>query len=541
MIQNFRMTFDPKTIEHLGVKMYSTLPPALAELISNAYDADSENVTLEFKELGSKKFISVKDDGMGMDSNDIQNRFLVIGRNRRKDDGDLPTPKFGRFATGKKGLGKLALFGLAKIITIDTVKNGLRNRFVLNWDDLLSASGEYKPLIEINNQVTDLPNGTTIKLSELKRQSSFEVDSLADSLSKIFIVDDNFRIILKKQNGEVINIDNSRRYNGFNQQFSWDVADILPVESEYYGKVLGKLYTSETPIRPNSGLRGVSLFSRGKLVNNPEFFSNSTSSHFFQYLTGWFSVDFIDELDDDVISTNRQSVDWDNEEMARLRAFLSTLISKVNSEWRTKRKEKKDDEIKKVTGIDTTHWMSTMPKEMREETSKIIEFLGEEDALGTYSPVLNALHNIIPEYPMLHWRHLNEKVKDRIKEYYINKQYALAADQGTKIYCQIIRELTGCDLDGRKLTDRVFPGNTPVIKIGNLSTDTGRSMQDGQHFLSTGVMASFRNLASHMPADKLVPEQLSELDCLNILGLISYLLERMEGAEITRIDMDIQK
>ncbi|EKY3996521.1 TIGR02391 family protein [Enterobacter roggenkampii] len=540
-MQNFRMTFDPKTIEHLGVKMYSTLPPALAELISNAYDADSENVTLEFKELGSKKFISVKDDGMGMDSNDIQNRFLVIGRNRRKDDGDLPTPKFGRFATGKKGLGKLALFGLAKIITIDTVKNGLRNRFVLNWDDLLSASGEYKPLIEINNQVTDLPNGTTIKLSELKRQSSFEVDSLADSLSKIFIVDDNFRIILKKQNGEVINIDNSRRYNGFNQQFSWDVADILPVESEYYGKVLGKLYTSETPIRPNSGLRGVSLFSRGKLVNNPEFFSNSTSSHFFQYLTGWFSVDFIDELDDDVISTNRQSVDWDNEEMARLRAFLSTLISKVNSEWRTKRKEKKDDEIKKVTGIDTTHWMSTMPKEMREETSKIIEFLGEEDALGTYSPVLNALHNIIPEYPMLHWRHLNEKVKDRIKEYYINKQYALAADQGTKIYCQIIRELTGCDLDGRKLTDRVFPGNTPVIKIGNLSTDTGRSMQDGQHFLSTGVMASFRNLASHMPADKLVPEQLSELDCLNILGLISYLLERMEGAEITRIDMDIQK
>ncbi|HDC4371602.1 TPA: ATP-binding protein, partial [Enterobacter cloacae] len=119
--------------------------------------------------MGSKKFISVIDDGMGMDSNDIQNRFLVIGRNRRKDDGDKPTPRFGRFATGKKGLGKLALFGLAKIITIDTVKNGFRNRFVLNWDDLLSASGEYKPTIEINNQLTNRSNGTTIKLSELKR------------------------------------------------------------------------------------------------------------------------------------------------------------------------------------------------------------------------------------------------------------------------------------------------------------------------------------------------------------------------------------
>ena len=538
MIQNFRMTFDPKTIEHLGVKMYSTLPPALAELISNAYDADAENVTLEFLEIGSKKFISVKDDGIGMDSNDIQNRFLVIGRNRRKDDGDKPTPRFGRFATGKKGLGKLALFGLAKEITIDTIRNGLRNRFVLNWDDLLNASGEYKPIIQINNEATKLPNGTKIKLSELKRQSPFDVESLADSLSKIFIVDNSFKISLKKQNGDLIIVDNYRRYSEFNQQFVWDVEDILPEESEYKNKISGKLYTSETPIRPNSGLRGVSLFSRGKLVNNPEFFSNSTSSHFFQYLTGWFAVDFIDELDDDVISTNRQSVDWDNDEMAKLRDFLSTLISRVNNEWRNKRKEKKDDEIKKVTGIDTNHWMNTMPKNMREQTSKIIDFLGKEDALETYSPVINALYNIIPEYPMLHWRHLNGKVKDRIQQYYINKQYGLAADQGTKIYCEIIRELTGCDLDGRKLTDRIFPGNSPAIKVSNLSTDTGKSMQEGQHFLSSGVMAAFRNPASHMPADKLVPDQFSELDCLNILGLISYLLERIDGAEITRVDTE---
>ena len=37
------LKFEPKTIEHLGVKMYSTLPPALAELISNAYDADARD------------------------------------------------------------------------------------------------------------------------------------------------------------------------------------------------------------------------------------------------------------------------------------------------------------------------------------------------------------------------------------------------------------------------------------------------------------------------------------------------------------------
>lgn len=529
-----KMTFDPKTIEHLGVKMYSTLPPALAELISNAYDADASKVVLEFKEIGTKKFISVQDDGLGMDSDDIQKKFLVIGRNRRKDDGDNPTPRFGRYATGKKGLGKLALFGLAKEIRIDTVKNNKRNRFVLNWNDLLNASGEYNPRIEINNEDTNQPNGTTIRLAELKRQTPFDLESLADNLSKIFIVDDDFCILIKKKNGSFLGINNERRYKGFNKQFEWNIDSLIPEGNQYKGKLEGVLYTSETPIRPNSGLRGISIFSRGKLVNNPEFYSNSTSSHFFQYLTGWISADFIDNLDDDVISTNRQSIDWDNIEMAHLREFLSSIISKVNNDWRNKRKEKKVSDVKDITGIDTDSWVNTMPDDIKVKASKIIDFLDKEDAIENYSPIIKTLHEIIPEYPMLHWRHLDEKIKDRIKQYYVNKQYGLAADQGTKIYCEIIREITGLEIDGRALTDKVFSANNPVIKISDLSTQTGKSMQEGQHFLSTGVMSSFRNVASHMPVDKLIPGKFSELDCLNILSLLTFLLERIKGAEVNK-------
>lgn len=279
-------------------------------------------------------------------------------------------------------------------------------------------------------------------------------------------------------------------------------------------------------------LPGISLFSRGKLVNNPEFFSNSTSSHFFQYLTGWISVDFIDDLDDDVISTNRQSIDWDNDEMALLREYLSTIINQVNNDWRNKRKEKKEKELEVTTGIDTNQWMSTMPEDIRQQASKIIDFLGEEDALEKYSPVIEALHTIVPEYPLLHWRYLNEKIKDRIKTFYTNKQYGMAADQGTKIYCEVIRELTGSSLDGTELVNLVFSPKNPVIKLCDTSTQTGMSIQSGQRSLSQGVIESFRNPAAHMPLDKLVPEQYSELDCLNVLSLISYLFERMEGAEV---------
>src|SRR3989338_3350071 len=132
---------------------------------------------------------------------------------------------------------------------------------------------------------------------------------------------------------------------------------LVPVESGYAGKMIGQLLTSEKPIVPSSGLRGVTLFSRGKLVNAPEFFSNSTSSHFYQYLTGWISVDFIDLLDEDVISTNRQSIDWEHPAMEKLRIFLSGIVSQINADWRKKRKGKKDQDLKEKTGIDTSTWI----------------------------------------------------------------------------------------------------------------------------------------------------------------------------------------
>lgn len=293
------------------------------------------------------------------------------------------------------------------------------------------------------------------------------------------------------------------------------------------------LYTAETPIKPNPGLRGVSLFSRGKLVNAPEFFSNSTSSHFFQYLTGWIQADFIDLLSEDVISTNRQSINWDNEEMQLFREFLSDLISKVNSSWREKRKEKKDDELKHITGIDTQKWMSTMPEDVQLQTSKIIDALSSEDAFTKFTPVIEALHAIIPEYPQLHWRHLNEKIRERIKVYYENKQYGEAADQSVKIYCEYIRELTGFAEDGVELTGKVFSSkNKPFFEVGDISTVTGINLQSGQDFFSRGLITGFRNPVAHAPLDAIIPKIFTEMDCLNVLSLTSYLLERLDRGRL---------
>lgn len=47
--KELQVTFDINTIDHLGVKLYSTIPPMIAELVSNAWDADANNVYINFK------------------------------------------------------------------------------------------------------------------------------------------------------------------------------------------------------------------------------------------------------------------------------------------------------------------------------------------------------------------------------------------------------------------------------------------------------------------------------------------------------------
>lgn len=529
---SLELKFDPRTIEHLGVKMYSTLPPALAELISNAYDADSPGVVIEFTEINrTPKSIVIKDDGEGMSLDDIQNKFLVIGRNRRNDDGDKPSNKFSRLPTGKKGLGKLALFGLANEIIVDTIKDGLRNRFRLIWSELLSSDSTYNPKIDLKNQPIDRPNRTQIQLSDLKRKSQFDLDSLADSLAKIFSSDPSFSILLKKGDVEV-SVDGDLRYKDITPQFRWTEKDLITDESPYHGKISLTLITAETPIPPSTGLRGVTIFSRGKLVNAPEYFSESASSHFFQYLTGSINADFIDLLSEDVISTNRQSINWDQPDMMAFREYLGSIIAETARDWRKKRTENKEEEVRVATGIDTDQWMSTLPENVKDSVQSIITHMTKNEEISeSLKPVVKALYSIVPEYPNLHWRHLHSSIKDGVSEFYRNAQYGMAADQATKMYAAKIREIAKIDEDGTGLANVFSPKDAPTIAINDLSTLSFKNIQEGQGHLTRGLMMGFRNPINHAPINKVVPEIISELDCLNILSLVSYLAGKLDYAE----------
>lgn len=268
------MSYAPNTIEHLGAKMYSRIPNALAELIANAYDADSENVNITLTDINGVRSICVEDDGMGMTFDEINNKFLLIGRKRRNTHFVEITPK-GRKVTGRKGLGKLALFGIGHHMKIISCKGGEQVEFDLDWDDIKKQStGIYNPLFNIT-KCDDQKHGVTIILTDLNRVTSFKAGELAASLSRLFsLFDNNFKVTVRLNDESPISIDQKLRYQDISRQFEWifpQDADGLEVQFKFEKAeyVVGEIFSTEKPIKPD--FRGITLFAHGRLVNVPEF------------------------------------------------------------------------------------------------------------------------------------------------------------------------------------------------------------------------------------------------------------------------------
>lgn len=536
-----RMSFDPLTIEHLGVKMYSQLPNAIAELIANSYDAESPDVHIILTDNEEGKSIAVIDSGVGMTFDEINENFLRIGRQRRKSDNGL-SPNGLRKVTGRKGLGKLAFFGIGDTIQITTKKNGISTIFTMNWNDIIhSTASEYEPKYE-QEPCESQEHGTTIVLSNLKRKTSFDVDGLASSLSKLFdFFDDNFKVDITLNGGEPIPIDKSLRYKNINSQFKWGIPSFIDDKEHYLHKknIVGELLTTEKPLKP--GFRGIALYAHGRMVNAPEFFGVGESSHFYSYLTGWLDVDFVDEQDDDIVSTDRQSLRWELPITLELRDNLKQLLSSIEKDWREKRKIKREQNIAIKTKVDVSQWYPTLTPDIQKGVEKIVSSVVENSELedDKQSEVIDALHSLIPEYAQYHWRRLHQTVKDASYNDYTKEDFYRAAEEAIKRYETITQKKSGNNQTGRDLMAQVF-GKSKSLSVTSkynrrdgepFKTDTQENIEEGQKFLSMGIMAGVRNPLAHEEKIELKESGLfSENDCLDILSLLSHLFRRLDDA-----------
>jgi hypothetical protein len=373
------MKFDPNTIEHLGVKMYSTLPPIIAEIVSNSYDAEAKEVQIYLNDNDKKKSITISDDGHGMTFKEINSNFLRIGRNRRIDSQSEKSKNNIRFVIGKKGIGKLSFFGISDRIEVTTTSEKLENKFILDWNKIKNLGNEvenYKPEIIHQDFKVDKPNGTSITLYNIDRKTNFDPDSIAYSLAKSFQVfdEEDFNVFIihnTKENKTII--ENKLIYKNLKELKSWE----FPIHKDrnpkkYYCEdiITGKIILSSETVPHN--MKGISLFSRNKLVNEYEFYDLSATSHGYSYLTGWLNVDYIDLFEKDVISTNRQSLNWETDETKELRNYLASAISQIYNESKKIKEEFKIKDFENDTGEPIESWVEALPNHEKSLAKKMI-------------------------------------------------------------------------------------------------------------------------------------------------------------------------
>lgn len=85
---------------------------------------------------------------------------------------------------------------------------------------------------------------------------------------------------------------------------------------------------------------------------------------------------------------------------------------------------------------------------------------------------------------------------------------------------------TGKERDGVDLMHNAFSTDNPIIVLGDLSTTTGRNIQEGFRFIFAGSIAAIRNPGAHENLDE------KKERAIHYLYLASLLMHQLDGANV---------
>ena len=314
-----------------------------------------------------------------MSPDQVQTNYLVLGRNRREDSPDPP----GRTVMGRKGIGKLAGFGIAERMEVKTRQGDRETAIELDVEKLRKPPGQSGAMevpgrvIHDDSAATNA-QGTTLVLKGLKSQTEFDEESLAQSLARRFS---------RTVRGEM-----SIRLNGEEipePVFDFDSRE--PAQDEFAEAQL----SDGTPVRywfgfskkvlPLKVLRGFTIQTHGKTAQAPPFFFNveatASGQHGTRYMTGVIEIDEIDDgrdADSDFISTDRQEIDWDVPEMAPLKEWGDELTRRALREWAHRRGERLERKI--YDDPDLAARIESLDDPSQTQLKRALNTLGQLDA-----------------------------------------------------------------------------------------------------------------------------------------------------------------
>ena len=333
------LKFVGALVEQLGAQMYPSATSTVAELISNAWDADARNVWVSipfgqsWTEAGE---IVVIDDGHGMTREQSQQKYLIVGRKRRLEDNGKTDG--GRLVHGRKGIGKLAAFGTAKVLDCYTMRAAQDTSFRLDYDEIRRyGAGADCPVTEGIDQEplrapdgSFLASGTRIRLSDLRLKRAIPESQFMQSMSRRFSVDQTeMQVFINGLQLQRFDMEVQFKYprDGVPEEYVVVDSDGWGMETLPNGEeVRWWIGFTEKPL-PADYLKGISILARNKMVQRPFMFERSRGVEGQlgqEYLVGEVEANWLDtgtDIDDDLVQTNRDQLQLEDDRVQDLLAW----------------------------------------------------------------------------------------------------------------------------------------------------------------------------------------------------------------------------
>lgn len=215
---------------------------AVFELVKNSFDANATKVEVIFEDNYNpdNAKIIIKDNGKGMNYDDLKNKWLFVAYSAKrlgKENEDYRDKiKTQRVFAGAKGVGRFSCDRLGKHLNLITIKdepNPKIENLVVHWEDFENADEEEFVNIKVtHNELKDTPykikSGTVLEITGLRDNWDRErILKLKKSLAKLINPNqgnDSEKFDIEIIAKEEVNIDKTPNKKGKSRD-DWDIVN----------------------------------------------------------------------------------------------------------------------------------------------------------------------------------------------------------------------------------------------------------------------------------------------------------------------------
>jgi len=375
----YTMQISRLTIDKLGIKLYDRVSAVLAELIANSYDADATKVDIslpwsvflsDVDDSSPGMAITVSDNGHGMTAKEVNDYYLLVGGDRRtRPTAGSESREKSRPVMGRKGIGKLAPFGICKRIELvtaggekDPIKGWQVSHLILDLDAMLQDSqDQYNPEPGHLDGTYKSERGTTITLTKFMRKRVASGDELNRQLAARFGLQRSDWVVSVK-NSIADDADGSELTEFVLGDLKIDKMDQTEIDVssrpvEFDGQFLpvsGWIAYSKSPYK-DQAMAGVRIFARGKLVAQTRDFGISAGFtgefKLRSYLVGAIHAEWLDD-GEDLVRSDRQDIIWNSDLGEALSVWGIALIKELARMGEDSVKKRVWDEFVEKSDID---------------------------------------------------------------------------------------------------------------------------------------------------------------------------------------------